>query len=124
MPLPTGTVILTEFSGKYSPDPILTNTQTHPKREGRARSQNAQRFSLTPDLQRSAQNASMRCNVSHRINKGPCGHPTDHMRLRRRLLTAWPRNLTLHKFHLASFIFRKIDLILSLQIKQLILQKL
>ena len=29
---PTGTVILKEFSGKYSPDPILTNTQTPPKK--------------------------------------------------------------------------------------------
>ena len=113
MQLPTGMVILKEFSGKYSPDPILTNTQTPQKREGRAGSQNPQRFSLTPDLQRSAQNASVRCNVSHRINKGPCGHPTDHMRLRRRLLTALARNLTLHKLHLDIFIFIKIDLILG-----------
>jgi len=29
--LPTGMVILKEFSGKYSPDPILTNTQTPKK---------------------------------------------------------------------------------------------
>ena len=80
------------------------------KREGRAGSQNLQRFALTPDLQRSAQIASMRCNVSHRINKGPCGHPTDHIRLRRRLLTTLARNLTLPKLHLATFII-KIDFI-------------
>ena len=83
------------------------------KREGRAGSQNLQRFSLAPDLQRSAQNASLRCGVSHRINKGPFGHPTDHMHLRRRLLTALACNLTLHKLHLASFIFIKIDSILG-----------
>ena len=50
------------------------------------RSQNLQRFTLTPDLQRSAQNASMKCNVSHRIMKGPCPHRslTDHVYLRGR----------------------------------------
>ena len=110
---PTGMVIQKEFSGKYSPDPILTNTQTQKKREGRAGSQNLRRFALAPDLQRSAQNASLRCGVSHRINKGPCGHPTDHICLSRRLLTALACNLTLHKLHLASFIFIKIDLILG-----------
>ena len=103
MQLPTGMVILKEFSGKYSPDPILTDTQTPQNREGRAGSQNPQRFALAPDLQRSAQNASMRC--SHRINEGPCGHPTDHMHLRRGLLTALARNLTLPKSHLATLKF-------------------
>ena len=108
MQLPTGMVILKEFSGKYSPDPILTNTQTPQNRERRVGSQNPQRFALAPDRQRSAENASMRC--SHRINKGPCGHPTDHMRLRRGLLTALARNLTLPKLHSATFII-KIDFI-------------
>ena len=94
-------------------NPYLPTQKPPKKGEGRAGSQNPQRFTLTPDLQRSAENASMRCNVSHKISKGPCGHPTDHMCLRRRLLTALARNLTLHKLHSATFIFIKIDLILG-----------
>ena len=81
-----------------------TYQHTNPKkREGRAGNQNLQRFALARDLQRSNENASMGCNVSHRMNKGPCGHPTDHVLLRRRLLTALARNLTLHKLHSATF---------------------
>ena len=40
-----------KFSGKYSPDPILTDTQTQ-KGEGKAGSQNPQRFTVTPVVQR------------------------------------------------------------------------
>ena len=40
-----------KFSGKYSPDPILTDTQTQ-KGEGKAGSQNPQRFPVTPVVQR------------------------------------------------------------------------
>ena len=35
--------------------------------------------------------------------KAPCGHPTDHVRLRRRPLMALACNLTLPKLHLATF---------------------
>ena len=79
-----------------------------------------QRFASALDLQRSNENASMRCNVSHRINKGPCGHPTDHVLLRRRLLTALARNLTLHLNYIqlhSQCIFKKIDLILGSKLK-------
>ena len=47
---------------------------------------------LTPDPHRSTQNA-------HKISKGPRGHPTDHICLRGRLLTALACNLTLPKLH-------------------------
>ena len=40
-----------KFSGKYSPDPILTDAQTQ-KGEGKAGSQNPQRFVVTPVVQR------------------------------------------------------------------------
>ena len=86
---------------------ILTRPHTYqcknPKREGRARSQNLQRFSLTPDPQRSAQNGSMKCISSHNLSKGPCGHPTDLVHLRGRKLTALACHLTLLKLHLATF---------------------
>ena len=83
---PTGTVTLKKFSVKCSPEPILTNAQTQKGGGEGCRSQNPQRFTLTPDLQRSAQNASMKCNVSHRIMKGPRPHRslTDHICLRGR----------------------------------------
>lgn len=45
MQLPTVTVTLKEFSGKYSPDLILTNTQ-NPNMEGRAGSQNLLKVAL------------------------------------------------------------------------------
>ena len=78
-----------------------------PKREGRAGSQNLERIASTTNPQRSAQNASMRCNVSHKKSKGPWSHPTDHVRLRRRPLTALAGNLTLPKLHLATLIYEK-----------------
>ena len=40
---------------------------------------------------------SMKCNTSHKISKGPCGHPKDHIRLSRRPQTASAWNLTLAK---------------------------
>ena len=80
-----------------------------PKREGRAGSQNAERFTSTTDPQRSAQNASMRCNISHKKSKGPSSHPTDQVRLRRRPLTALACNLTLPKFYLATLIYEKTE---------------
>ena len=78
-----------------------------PKREERAGSQNPERFALTTDPQRSTQNASMRCNISHEKSRGPCGHPTDHICLRRRPLTTLACNLTLPKWHLATLIYEK-----------------
>ena len=72
-------------------------------REGLRLSQNLQRFALTPDPQRSAQNASMKCIASHKVSKGPCVHPTDLIRLRGRTQTTLARNLTLLKLHLATF---------------------
>ena len=42
---------------------------------------------------------SMKCNTSHKISKGPCGHPKDHRRMSRRPLTSLAWNLTLPKLH-------------------------
>ena len=77
-----------------SVDPILTNVQTQTG-EGMGGSQNPQR---------SAQNASKRRNVKIRckISKSPCSHPTDHVRLRRRPMTALACNVTLPKLYFAT----------------------
>lgn len=64
-----------------------TYQRTNPNKGGNGcKSQNLQRFASTPDPQRSAKKASMKCNVSHRIIKGPCPHRslTDHVCLRGR----------------------------------------
>ena len=84
---------------------ILTWSNTYQciEREGRAGSQNPQRFAKQQIRKDQLKNASVRCNVSHKI-KGPCGHPSDHVPLRRRPLTALACNLTLPKLHLATFI--------------------
>ena len=58
---------------------LVENTHLTPylpkKRGGKGGSQNLQRFMLTTDLQRSAQNASMRCNISYKIIKRPLRPP-------------------------------------------------
>ena len=59
-----------KFSGKYSPDPYLPTYRPKKGRDGvgaRIRKDS----NKTPDPQRSAQNASMRCNVSHKISNVP-----------------------------------------------------
>ena len=69
---PTDNVTLKEFSGKYSPDLILTNAQ---KGEGRAGSQNPQRFAKQQIRKDQLKNASVRYNVSHKISKRPVRTP-------------------------------------------------
>ena len=69
--------------------------------------QNPQRFAKQQIRKDQLKNASVRCNVSHKISKRPLGHPSDHVRLRRRLLTALACNLTLPKLHLATFNLKK-----------------
>ena len=73
------------------------------KRGGMGWEPESAKIRYATDSQRSAQNASVRCNVSQKITKDMCGHPRDHVRLRRRLLTALACNLTLPNLHLATF---------------------
>ena len=60
---PTDTVTLKEFSGKYSPDLILTNAQKG--RDG-----------LGARIRKDQlKNASVICNVSHKVSKRPLRTP-------------------------------------------------
>ena len=72
MQLSTGTVTLKDFSGKYSPDP---HTYQFTEGEGLAGSQNPQRFAKQQIRKDQLKNASVRCNVSHKISKRPLRSP-------------------------------------------------
>ena len=59
--------------------------------------------SLTRQIQKDQfKNASVRCNVSHKITKRPLRSPHNSTRLRRRPLTTLARNFTLFKLYLAT----------------------
>ena len=63
---PTGTVTLKEISGKYSPEPILTNAQKG--RDGLGA--RIRKDSLKQQVRKGQlKYASMRCNVRHKISK-------------------------------------------------------
>ena len=101
MQQPTRTITVKEFRGKYSPDPILTNAQNGRDRLGARIHKDSLKQQIRKDQ---LKNAGMRCHESHKISKSPCGHPTDHIHVRRRPLTALSCNkkLTLPKLHLAT----------------------
>ena len=69
---PTGTVALKEFSGKYSPNPILTNAQKGRDGLGARIRKDWLKQQIRKDL---LKNARMRCNISHKISKRPLWLP-------------------------------------------------
>ena len=63
---PTGTITLKEFSGKYSPEPILTNAQKGRDGLGARIHKDSLKQQVHKDQ---LKNASMRYNVRHKISK-------------------------------------------------------
>ena len=66
MHLPTGTITLKEFSGKYSPDLILTNAQEGRDRLGARICKDSLKQQVSEDQ---LKNASVRYNIRHKISK-------------------------------------------------------
>ena len=72
-----------------------TYQRTNPKRGGKGWEPESAEIHFNSRFRK----ISMKCNTSHKISKGPCGHPKDHIRLSRRPLTTLAWNLTLPKLH-------------------------
>ena len=77
MQLSTGTVTLKDFSGKYSPDPMLTNV---------LKGRDGPGARIRKDK---LKNASMRCNVSHKISNRPLPSPYRSRTLEEELADRW-----------------------------------
>ena len=69
---PTGTITLKEFSGKYSPNPILTNAQKGRDGLGARIRKDWLKQQIPKDQ---LKNAGMRCNISDKISKRPLRLP-------------------------------------------------
>ena len=86
MQLSTGTVTLKDFSGKYSPDPILTNALKGRDGPGARIRKDSLRQQICIDQ---LKNASMRCNVSHKISNRPLPSPHRSRMLEEEIADCW-----------------------------------
>ena len=86
MQLSTGTVTLKDFSGKYSPDPILTNVLKGRDGPGARIRKDSLKQQICKDK---LKNASMRCNVSHKISNRPLPSPHRSRTLEEELADRW-----------------------------------